>query len=120
MSGERLQRLEHAVTDLETRLEACEMEGARDRLALEELIERLRARRTRDRLALEELAARVEHLERDLMSDGWVRLLEGNYYRLVNWLERYSRAGDLEGLGERLLEARREFYREALENGGQS
>lgn len=103
MSGERLVRLEHAVTDLETRLEASEVEGSRDRLALEEL------------------AARVEHLERDLMSDGWVRLLEGNYYRLLNWLEHYSRAGDLEGLGERLLEARRDFYRDALgENGGQS
>ena len=102
MSGERLVRLEHAVTDLETRLEASEIEGARDRLALEELV------------------ARVEHLERDLAMSGWVRLLEGNYYRLINWLEHYSRAGDFEGLGERLLEARREFYREALGDGGRS
>ena len=70
MSGERLVRLEHAVTDFETRLEASEIEGARDRLALEELIERFRARRTRDRLALEELAARVERLERRLLENG--------------------------------------------------
>jgi len=46
VSGERLVRLEHAVTDLETRLEASDLEGLRDRFALDEL------------------AARVEHLER--------------------------------------------------------
>ena len=52
MSGERLVRLEHSVTDLETRLEASDLEGSRDRLALEELLER------------------VERLERRLLEDG--------------------------------------------------
>lgn len=48
MSGERLERLEHDLTGLETRLEAYGLEGAADRIALEELV------------------ARVERLERDL------------------------------------------------------
>lgn len=82
MSGERLVRLEHAVTDLETRLEASDFEGARDRLALEELV------------------ARVEHLERDLAMSGWVRLLEQRYFALEHAVGVFAGTGDAAALFE--------------------
>ena len=59
MSGERLVRLEHAVTDLETRLEASEIEGASDRVRIMEL----ELERARDRVRLEELERRYLALE---------------------------------------------------------
>lgn len=52
MSGERLERLEHDLTGLETRLEAYGLEGSADRIALEELVARVE-RLERRYLALE-------------------------------------------------------------------